>query len=515
VSLEKVPIFLGKCFVAKRAGDNIRIFRFDAYVLDPVERQLRRDSELIPLTPKAFDTLEFLLRNAGHLVTKDELLAAVWPNSFVDEGNLPRTVHTLRRALNDLENVHRFIETVPTKGYRFIADVQVSVEPAGETGQDTGPMPSEATRPTPLIGNTESRLSFRNDPKRRSGKTRAWIAAATLIVAAGAVGWIEKSGSSGHTHDSAAKQTLNGKAYEHFQLGKFYIERRLPGDEKLALENFDSAIGLDPLYAAAYAGRADARIWMFWSPSASHDNISIARTAVNKALELDDKSSYAHTLSCRIKATYDWDFAGAEKECRRAVELDPDDPDARRELAMLLNSVGRQDDALAEMEQALTIAPTSFNKRSRGLILYFSRHYDEAIEQLKQVEETDPEFEQCTLLLQRAYEMKKDWPASLEYYLRLIRKKAMPAELASVRARFEAGGWTTVLQDMKVRMGSNAYQNAGTLAQLGELDAAFEALDAAASSRRVMIVQAVREPRFDPLKSDPRWTQFMKRIGLE
>jgi hypothetical protein len=64
-------------------------------------------------------------------------------------------------------------------------------------------------------------------------------------------------------------------------------------------------------------------------------------------------------------------------------------------------------------------------------------------------------------------------------------------------------------------MGSNAYQNAGTLAQLGELDAAFEALDAAASSRRVMIVQAAREPRFDPLKSDPRWTQFMKRIGLE
>ena len=98
-------------------------YRFSSYLLDVAERQLSRNDKPVPLTPKAFDVLVYLVEHSGHLVLKDELMQAVWPDSFVDEVNLPRTIHTLRRALGEDENGGKFIETVPTKGYRFVAKV--------------------------------------------------------------------------------------------------------------------------------------------------------------------------------------------------------------------------------------------------------------------------------------------------------------------------------------------------------------------------------------------------------
>lgn len=106
-------------------GNNAPSYRFRQFLLDVAERQLFQSEKLIPLTPKAFDVLVFLVENHGHLVLKDELMQAVWPDSFVDEVNLPRTIHTLRRVLGEDENENKFIETVPTKGYRFVAAVTI------------------------------------------------------------------------------------------------------------------------------------------------------------------------------------------------------------------------------------------------------------------------------------------------------------------------------------------------------------------------------------------------------
>ena len=98
-------------------------YRFKTFLLDVSERQLLNDGTRIRLTPKAFDLLVYLVRNAGHLVHKDELLQAIWPDAFVEEGNLTRTIHTLRKALGEDENGNKFIETVPTAGYRFVAKI--------------------------------------------------------------------------------------------------------------------------------------------------------------------------------------------------------------------------------------------------------------------------------------------------------------------------------------------------------------------------------------------------------
>ena len=170
-----------------------------------------------------------------------------------------------------------------------------------------------------------------------------------------------------------------------------------------ALADFEAAIDMDPGFAAAYAGKADARLFRYWATGA-HDDIARARLAISKAIELDSASGYAHAVQCRLLGTYDWDSAGAEAECRRAVDLDPGNDQVRRELAFLLNALGERKEALHEMDAAIALAPTSFNKRSRGLLLYFDRRFDEAIVQLQQVEATDPEYTGASRWIARCLE---------------------------------------------------------------------------------------------------------------
>ena len=246
----------------------------------------------------------------------------------------------------------------------------------------------------------------------------------------------------------AKVRTSSGAAYTRYQAGRLYMERQHAGDYELALQEFEAAIELDPGFADAYAGKADARIFRYWD-TGSHDDIAQARLAAEKAISLDADNSYAHTLLCRIRGRTDWDLQGAETECRRAVELDPRDHEARREYAFLLNALGRGDEAMQEMDAAIALAPSSFNKRSRGTLLYYSRRYDEAIEQLKQVQATDPEFQQISQWIARCYELKGDYPQALEFLIRSRGSNSSgssPGPDAAFRAAFESGGWPAVLR---------------------------------------------------------------------
>src|SRR5579864_837819 len=100
------------------------LYEFGPFQLDPPERLLLCDGQPVPMTPKAFDLLVFLVERRGHLVEKDQLLKGVWRGSFVEEGNLSVTVSFLRKALNDDRGLHKYIETVSKRGYRFVADVR-------------------------------------------------------------------------------------------------------------------------------------------------------------------------------------------------------------------------------------------------------------------------------------------------------------------------------------------------------------------------------------------------------
>jgi DNA-binding winged helix-turn-helix (wHTH) protein/Tfp pilus assembly protein PilF len=471
-------------------------YRFHPYTLDVQERRLLRGRAPVPLTPKVFDTLVYLVERDGRLVTKDELLKAVWADAYVEEGSLPRTIHILRKALTaadgEDEGQRQYIETVPTKGYRFVAPV---------TGVETAPAPP-----------------VRLEEQPRSRWRWLWLAAAgLLLVSLAGAAWrtLDRGGNDPQLARLSAP-TASGAAFAKYQSGRLYLDRHLPGDAAKALADFEAAIQLDPRFAAAYAGKADAKFFSYWD-TGSHDDIAQARLAVRKAIETDPENSYAHTVECRLRGTYDWEFVAAERVCRRAVDLDPKYHEAHRELALLLSAIGKTDDALREMDLAIALAPTSFNKRSRGLLLYLTRRFDEAIVQLQQVEATDPEYRESSRWISRSLEQKQDYRQALEYLVRFRESAGTGSEeIATLRSAFAEGGWPRVLRAglPADRPAAPSLDNAGTFAQLGELDAAFQVLEAMISARKVMIVHMDSEPRLDPLRSDARFEQLARRVGL-
>jgi DNA-binding winged helix-turn-helix (wHTH) protein/Tfp pilus assembly protein PilF len=492
-------------------------YRFASFVLNVGERRLLRNGEAVALTPKVFDTLVYLVERHGHLVRKDEVIEAIWGGSFVEEGSLPRTIHVLRKALAAADGAseppRQYVETVPTKGYRFVMDV-TPVDDTASRGRAQSPAPSTAV--------TDTGSPPESGPARGAGtrlrRGAALVAACALpIMVLTGMAWRARDGHAAVPAGSGrlTLHTISGAAYSRFQSGRLHLERHLAGDTQAALADFEAAIRLDPGFAAAYAGKADAKFFSYWD-TGSHDDIAQARLAIRKALELDDRSGYAHSLHCRLLATYDWDLAGAEAECRRAVDLDAGSDTARRELAFLLGTLGRRDEALREMDAAVAIAPTSFNKRSRGRLLYFNRRFDEAVAQLQQVEATDPEYSGASRWIARCLEQKRDYKAALEAWIRHRQSAGAPLEaIASLRGAFEGGGWPGVLRaSLAHQRPTPDLETAGTYAQLGDPDAAFAVLESMISARRVMIVHMDSEPRLDPLRGDPRFDELARRVGL-
>ena len=509
MSLEKPSKFLQFFSGAKMNGSNKRSYRFKSFLLNVSERQLFDADRPVALTPKSFDTLVHLVARAGHLVEKEELMQAVWPDSVVEEANISRAIHDLRKGLGQDKNGNKFIETVPTKGYRFVVDV-TEVEEAKPSLGTSKPDHAllERDRPAPA---EPAPNSGRHVPQRTMLILAGLLGAVLLVVLIGY--------SSGYRARSVGKkiapETASGEALQNYTQGKFLIERRHEGDYEKALAAFEHAIELDPDYANAYAGKADAKLRAFWQSSGSHLEISQAGMAIRKAIELDGANLYAHTVQCRILTTYYWEHAEAEKECRTAVELDANSADAARELAFLLHSLGRESEALAAIDNAVAIAPSSFNKRSRGLILYQARRYDEAILQLEQVEATDPLYDETGRWIIVCYEMKRDYVSAFARYLKLLEQSGATAdEIAALKVAFDAQGWPAVLRNMIDRSRANSFQ-AGCYAQLGDKENSFATLEAMLKRRAVNLVQIGREPALDPLRDDPRFAAILATINLK
>ena len=486
------------------SDDQKPTYRFKSYVLNVAEHRLLHEGQPVSLTPKAFAVLVYLVGHAGHLIEKGELMDSIWGDSFVEEGNLSRTIHDLRRALGQDRNGNKFIETVPTKGYRFVAQLDEERETEPETDVIETPLPA-VEQP---IHETEKDLPLLRRPVLLTILCVVFVAALTT-------GYFLVNGAPGSRFRSLVPETFSGGAYQHYTEGRRLVERRYKGDYDAALEEFDKAIALDPNYADAYAGKADAKMIHFWG-SGTLEDISDAESAARKAIEIDPSNSYGHTILCRIRTTYNWNHQEAEKECRMAVDLDPNNQEAQKELGFLMSSLGHDDEALAAMDRAITLAPTSFNKRSRGVVLYQSRRYDEAVAQFQQVDATDPEYVETARWLVRAYEMKGDYANAVESYLLLLERSGSSAEeIMSVRSKFEQSGWESVLRYIADNPKERGIFRVAVYAQLGENDKAFEVLDEMLLRRAVMLVSSAREPTLDPLRADPRFDELLRKINLK
>ncbi len=322
----------------------------------------------------------------------------------------------------------------------------------------------------------------------------------------------------------ARHYTENTEAYQLYLKGRYYWNKRTPDGIQKAIEYFQEAILKDPSYALAYAGLADC-YHVPANPLPPRERMPQAKAAAMKALELDNTVVEAHTTLARVLFVYDWDWSGAEKEFKRAMELNPRYAPAHQWYASYLSATGRLREADAEAKRAQELEPLSLITNSEVAISFYqARNYDQAIDQFQKTLELDPNFPPPLCFLPAAYEQKGMFEEATAGYQRAITVTkgtfnilAM-ASLGHVYAvsgrKTEARKILAELQRLSEHSYVPAYVVALIYAGLGEREKAFAWLDKAYEEHSFSLAYIKSEPRFDPLRSDPHFADLLRRIGL-
>jgi DNA-binding winged helix-turn-helix (wHTH) protein/TolB-like protein/Tfp pilus assembly protein PilF len=315
--------------------------------------------------------------------------------------------------------------------------------------------------------------------------------------------------------------TEDAEAYRLYVNGRFYWERRTLEGLKKAIEYFGQAIGNDPKYALAYAGLADsyALLGVFHLPP--KEAFPKAKEAALNALRIDDRLAEAHAALGHVKVQYEYDWAGAEKEYNRAIELNPNYVNAHHFYALCLSMMGRFDEGIEEIKRAQELDPFSlFIHANVGNILYHARRYDEAINQLKSVLEMNPNFALACSVLGHAYLQK----GMVEQAIAEFQKRKMPGTggagdlgqaYASSARRSEALKEINKLQELSKQRYVAPYNLALIYTSLGDKNNALEWLEKAYEDRSTLLVWIRVDPRLDTLRSEPRFKAVMRQMGLE
>jgi serine/threonine protein kinase/tetratricopeptide (TPR) repeat protein len=319
--------------------------------------------------------------------------------------------------------------------------------------------------------------------------------------------------------------TENLEAYSLYLQGRNFWNKRGEADLIKSIEYFEKAAETDPNYALAYAGLGDAYEVLgdngFWPAEKAFTK---AKTAVSKALEIDGKLAEAHVSLATIMRDYDWDFVGAEKEFKLAIELNPSYATTHNSYAELLSNFDRHDDAIREIKIARHLDPLSPRISANvGLHFYFARRYSEALEELNKALEVDPNHSITHEYMGWTYEAMGKYEDAVKSYLRYIElsggSKDGDADMASCYAlmgkREEARKILNNLIEYSKGNFVSSVDMAFVFAVLGEKDQAFAWLEKAFRERDPYLLDIRTFPRFDPVRSDPRFTDLMRRIGLE
>jgi eukaryotic-like serine/threonine-protein kinase len=308
----------------------------------------------------------------------------------------------------------------------------------------------------------------------------------------------------------AKNYTANAEAYRLYLLGRSYWNKRGRENIEKSIDYFQQAIGIDPNFALAFAGLAEA----YAQPSQQPAGMAKARLAAQKALSLDDGLAEAHTALARVLAYHDYDFSGAERELQRAMDLDPGFAQAHARYGALLMNLGKFEAAEPKYRRALELEPLSLDfNTGYGSMLANARRYDEAIAQLKKTLEFDQNVFLAHGALSTAYQLKGDYPDCVEERARVFEVNGDPQSAASVRESFAKSGWEGFLRYMTTR-GGNEFGTAPFYAALGEKDEAFAALNEAFEKRSSWLVGIKVSPLLDPLRDDPRFAELLKKVGF-
>ena len=320
------------------------------------------------------------------------------------------------------------------------------------------------------------------------------------------------------------KQPENLEAYDRYLKGRYHWQRwRTEGAEK-AIASFNQAIAADPRYAPAYAGLADSYTWLgFFSAVAPNEAMPKARQAAMKAIELDDSLAAAHASLAYVKALYDFDWPGAEREFQRAIQLNPGLSNGHFGYGIVyLAAMGKTKAAVHEMEMARDLDPLSLPTITYlGLAYAFDGRRDAAIDQYKKALELDPGFEEAHLNLASSYleEGKSD-----AYFAEIAKIPADPSACRPGLTRAlglaiqgkreqaleEIHKWEKPANGVYVRRTSIA----SVYAALNDREQAFDWLDKAYQDRDGMLAYLNYQGAFQKYRSDRRFKSLLQKLGL-
>jgi TolB-like protein len=320
----------------------------------------------------------------------------------------------------------------------------------------------------------------------------------------------------------AVVRPLQPEAHDAYLQGRYWLNKYTQEGFGRARELFEKALAIDPGYAPAYSGIADSYYGAssIWSKPA--EVMPRSRAAAMKAIELDETLAEAHVSLGVAKTVYDWDWPGAERELKRAIELNPGCAAAHQQYGYYLMAVGRSDEAIASYRRALDLDPLSLVISAQlGFAFYTARRYDAAVLQLRSTAALDSTFYYLLPFLGLAKAQTGDLEEAVSVLgraTRLVDNGQTLAQFGYVLARAgkqaEARRVLATLAERARRDFVPAYDVALVHIALGSTDQAFEWLSSAVEQHSEMLIMLKVDPALDPIRSDPRFGNMLRRVGL-
>jgi DNA-binding winged helix-turn-helix (wHTH) protein len=475
------------------------VYRFGTFVVDRSCRTLSDGGERVLLTPKAFETLAVLLEHAGQVVDKQTLMERVWPDAHVEEGNLSQNIFVLRKLLGENAREHRYIATVPGRGYCFVGALHTNGGGERRDNEFVTPAPLDELSPDAPLRDGRS-----DGPRWRFRAWRVATAGTVVLLAVAGSFMFARLGASRGLVPSPPGHPSNHAAYEAYLKGRYFWNKRTIPDMERSVTFFQDAIRQDPMYALAYAGLADG--YSFTNHPAA------ARTAARQALALDPKLAGPYATVGMLALT-DWDWEEAGKDLRTSIALDDTYPSAHHWYAYYCLTAGRIDEAIREMQRAAELDPLSLIiATDLGHMLYFARRYDDAIAQFRRVIEMDRGFVMAHWHLAETLQKQTLWSeAAAEFRLtRLPTLQETGDALLDRRHALERLRGLSILDPTW-----QAYYRAQSMAIIGARDAALATLEESRSRHDAEIMFVAMDPAFDILRDDQKFRDLVRGVGLK
>lgn len=472
---------------------SVSAYLFGPFRLKVKDRILEREGVRVQLTPKIVDTLLVLVESAQEVVTKEDLMKAVWPDVTVVESGLTRNISVLRKALEEDVPEGTYIETIPRRGYRFVASVTEERITALEE-----PEPS-------AVENVPSDV-VQVPPARR----RYWAAAGIVVVGVLILLSVRP-----------LRPRVERVPEPRVRIGEHLLYKLAPGQSARAVQEFEQAISSTPNSAAAHAGLSIALLQgSLLGVTALSEVAGRAEAEAEKALNLDPTLSTAHQADGYVSLLRHWHLGRSEKSFLRALELDPSSVQARLGYTQLKFTTGEVADAVRINEEALQLDPASPILGARYCqAFYYARDFHRAAAECRKVIDREPHYALALYYLALSLGFLGQTAQARQF---LVQAEMSPGvlEVDNAWLSLRDGDRRPALaalerrRELVSRGKLNASANLLLLAMLGLMDPAYEALGAALESHAVELLTLHVDPRLDPLRSDKRYPGVLRQAGL-